>query len=144
MDTTRDDFFKSAKIYYLYDEVTGKLIGSTVEYDETVPTNGTTIEPFKIVNGLKVLMQNPTFDKANQKWIEHPDSVKPSATQQVLMQQAQQITVLQTMVMQQSQSSAKLQATNEQQETQIKQLQQMFMTANQQQAVEKSKEVTAQ
>ena len=60
------------------------------------------------------------------------------------MKQAQQITVLQTMVMQQSQSSAKLQATNEQQETQIKQLQQMFMTANQQQAVEKSKEVTAQ
>lgn len=68
----------------------------------------------------------------------------PSLTEKLLMQQAQQITVLQTMVMQQNQTNAKLQATNAQQATQIKQLQQMFMTANQQQAVEKSKEVTAQ
>lgn len=68
----------------------------------------------------------------------------PSSTEQLLMQQAQQITVLQTMVMQQNQTNAKLQATNAQQATQIKQLQQMFMTANQQQAVEKAKEVTAQ
>ncbi|MRH79304.1 hypothetical protein GIX77_00665 [Lactobacillus reuteri] len=60
------------------------------------------------------------------------------------MQQSQQITVLQTMVMQQNQTNTKLQATNAQQATQIKQLQQIFMTANQQQAVEKSKEVTAQ
>lgn len=56
------------------------------------------------------------------------------------MQQSQQITLLQTMTMQQDQSNAKLQATNAQQTTQIKQLQQMFMTADQQQAVEKSKE----
>ncbi|MRH71159.1 hypothetical protein GIX72_00665 [Lactobacillus reuteri] len=48
------------------------------------------------------------------------------------------------MVMQQNQTNTKLQATNAQQATQIKQLQQIFMTANQQQAVEKSKEVTAQ
>ncbi|MCC4516566.1 hypothetical protein, partial [Limosilactobacillus reuteri] len=61
-----------------------------------------------------------------------------------LMQQSQQITVLQTMVMQQNQTNTKLQATNAQQATQIKQLQQMFMTANQQQAIEKSKEVNAQ
>ena len=56
----------------------------------------------------------------------------------------QQITILQAMIMQQNQTNAKLQATNAQQATQIKQLQQMFMTANQQQAVEKAKEVTAQ
>lgn len=67
----------------------------------------------------------------------------PSPAEQLLMQQSQQITLLQTMAMQQNQSNAKLQATNAQQATQIKQLQQMFMTANQQQAVEKAKEVTA-
>ena len=56
----------------------------------------------------------------------------------------QQITVLQAMVMQQNQTNAKLQTTNKDQTAQIKQLQQMFMTANQQQAVEKAKEVIAQ
>lgn len=136
---------KPTTIYYCYDD-SGKLAKPAfVADDEQPPVNSTKIPPVKkLSNGMIASLQNPTFDKANQKWIEHPDPVKPSATQQVLMQQAQQITVLQTMVMQQNQSSAKLQATNEQQETQIKQLQQMFMTANQQQAVEKSKEVTAQ
>ena len=67
----------------------------------------------------------------------------PSLAEQLLMQQSQQITVLQTMVMQQNQTNAKLQATNAQQATQIKELQQMVMTANQQQAIEKAKEVTA-
>ena len=69
---------------------------------------------------------------------------EPSDTQKLLMQQSQQITLLQSMVMQQDQSNVKLQATNAQQATQIKQLQQMFMAADQQQAVEKSKEVTTQ
>lgn len=64
--------------------------------------------------------------------------------QQLLMQQAQQIAILQSTAMQQNQASAKLQAANQQQAVQIKQLQQIFMTANQQQAVEKAKEVTAQ
>lgn len=68
----------------------------------------------------------------------------PSPTEQLLMQQSQQITALQTMVMQQNQTNAKLQATNKGQTAQIKQLQQMFMTANQQQTIEKAKEVTAQ
>lgn len=67
-----------------------------------------------------------------------------SPEQQMLMKQSQQITLLQSMVMQQNQDNAKLQATSEQQATQIKQLQQMFMTANQQQAIEKAKEVTGQ
>lgn len=67
----------------------------------------------------------------------------PSSTEQLLMQQAQQITVLQSMMMQQNQANAKLQAANAQQAAQVKQLQQTLVTANQQQAVEKSKEVTA-
>lgn len=68
----------------------------------------------------------------------------PSAQQKLLMQQSQQLTVLQTLIMQQDQANTKLQATSSQQASQIKQLQQMFMTANQQQALEKAKEVTAQ
>lgn len=75
-----------------------------------------------------------------------PQTIVPVPTfeQKMLMQQAQQITILQSTVMQQNQTNTKLQATSNQQEAQIKQLQQMFMTANQQQVVEKSKEVTAQ
>ncbi|QBK73439.1 hypothetical protein [Lactiplantibacillus plantarum] len=44
----------------------------------------------------------------------------PSSTEQLLMQQAQQITILQSMMMQQNQANAKLQAANAQQATQIK------------------------
>lgn len=66
----------------------------------------------------------------------------PTGTQKLVMQQSQQITVLQAMTMQQNQANTRLQATNQQQATQIKQLQQMVMMANQQRAVEKSKEVT--
>lgn len=47
----------------------------------------------------------------------------------------QQVVVLQSMAMQQNQANAKLQAINQQQAKQIEQLQQMFMLANQQQAV---------
>lgn len=75
-----------------------------------------------------------------------PQTIVPVPTfeQKMLMQQAQQITVLQTMVMQQDQDNVKLQKANAEQASQIKQLQQIFMKADQQQAIEKSKEVTAQ
>lgn len=68
----------------------------------------------------------------------------PTSTQKLVMQQAQEIVLLQSATMQQNQNNAKLQAANQQQAKQIKQLQQMFMSANQQQAVEKSKEANAQ
>lgn len=66
----------------------------------------------------------------------------PSPAEQLLMQQSQQITLLQTMAMQQDQDNVKLQKANAEQASQIKQLQQIFMKADQQQAIEKSKEVT--
>lgn len=66
----------------------------------------------------------------------------PSPAERLLMQQSQQITVLQSMLMQQDQDNAKLQEANAKQASQIKQLQQIFMKADQQQAIEKSKEVT--
>ena len=119
--------------YYLYDEKTGAYRGcvkATVQ-----PANSTLIDPALTCHF------NPYFEDG--KWVDKPLVAVPSATQLLLMQQSQQLAVLQSMTMQQDQTNAKLQATNVQQATQIKQLQQMFMTANQQQAVEKAKEVTA-
>ncbi len=66
----------------------------------------------------------------------------PSPTEQLSMQQSQQITVLQAMVMQQDQDNVKLQEANAKQASQIKQLQQIFMKADQQQAIKKAKEAT--
>lgn len=66
----------------------------------------------------------------------------PSLAEQLLMQQSQQITVLQTMAMQQDQDNVKLQEANAKQASQIKQLQQIFMKADQQQAIKKAKEAT--
>ena len=134
-------------MYYRYDE-SGNYVGFL--YADKQPENSTTNAPVKpyrdesgnSIEGINVGMTKPKWNGST--WIEQVDPIKPSATQQLLMQQVQQITVLQAMVMQQNQTNAKLQATNKGQTAQIKQLQQMFMTANQQQAVEKAKEVTAQ
>lgn len=133
-------------MYYCYDE-SGNYVGFL--YADKQPENSTTQAPVKPyedksgnpVDGITVGMTKPKWNGST--WIEQVDPIKPSAIQQLLMQQAQQLTVLQALIMQQNQSNAKLQATNAQQATQIKQLQQMFMTANQQQVIEKAKEVTA-
>lgn len=146
------------KQVYFYDKKTGNLIGSDQVSDTLVITAGITDIPVP-----KDLV-NPKFDVENQVWTgtklddwlkdqqtnyqmllkEHPELIPDDEKQQaLLMKQSQQITVLQTMAMQQNQANAKLQATNQQQATQIKQLQQMVMMANQQRAVEKSKEVNA-
>ena len=94
--------------------------------------------------GIHRLEVNDNYELQANELLAQPEVVhNPSPTEQLLMQQSQQITVLQTMVMQQNQDNAKLQSANNQQTTQIKQLQQMFMLANQQQAIEKSKEVNA-
>ena len=140
------DFDPTKTFYYCYDK-NGNYTGAV--YSDNQPEESTTIQPVKpyvnadghAVEGITVGMANPKWD--GEKWVEQMDPIKPSVTQQLLMQQSQQITLLQSMAMQQNQSNVKLQATNVQQATQIKQLQQMFMLANQQQAVEKSKEVTA-
>ena len=114
---------------------------------DTVP-----VPPLATTDPIPDGMEKPV--RKEGKWVESVESKKqldyndvltplPSVQQKLLMQQSQQITVLQTMVMQQNQTNTKLQATNDQQAAQIKQLQQMFMLANQQQAIEKTKEVTA-
>lgn len=132
------DFDPTKKFYYCYDK-NGNYTGAV--YSDNQPEESTEIHPVKpyvnadghAVEGITVGMTNPKWD--GEKWVEQIDPIKPSVTQQLLMQQSQQITLLQSMAMQQNQSNVKLQATNVQQATQIKQLQQMFMTANQQQAV---------
>lgn len=129
--------------FYLYDD--NGLFQEYVEADaDKQPQNSTSMS--------FLTMQLNTVPKwTGSTWIEsgiplksYPATKEPTALQKLLMQQSQQITLLQSMAMQQNQSNVKLQATNVQQTTQIKQLQQMFMLANQQQAVEKSKEVKAQ
>lgn len=146
------------KQVYFYNEETGQLTGSDQVSDTVVITAGVTDVP------LPSNLVNPKFDLGSQAWTgtkledwikeqqtnyqallkEHPELIPDDEKQQeLLMQQSQQITVLQTMVMQQNQTNAKLRTANQQQATQIKQLQQMFMLANQQQAIEKSKEVNA-
>lgn len=132
------DFDPTKKFYYRYDK-NGNYTGAV--YSNNQPEESTEIQPVKpyvnadghAVEGITVGMTNPKWD--GEKWVEQIDPIKPSVTQQLLMQQSQQITLLQSMAMQQNQSNVKLQATNVQQTTQIKQLQQMFMLANQQQAV---------
>lgn len=146
------------KQVYFYDTSSGNLTGIEQVSDTLVITAGITDIPVP-----KDLV-NPRFDVENRTWTgtkledwlkdqqtnyqallkEHPELIPDDEKQrELLMKQSQQITVLQTMAMQQNQANAKLQDTNQQQATQIKQLQQMVMLANQQQAVEKSKEVNA-
>lgn len=126
------------KAFYLYDLKTGDYVGSG--FAESIPENATELPPvirYSVHN--QKAMKKPIFK--NGKWIEKENSDAKTA-QQLLMQQSQQITVLQTMVMQQDQDNVKLQKANAEQASQIKQLQQIFMKADQQQAIEKSKEAT--
>lgn len=74
----------------------------------------------------------------NYKPIERATNATPE--QQLLMLQSKEIASLKTLVMKQNQDSAKLAASYQDQTQRIKQLQQMMMIANQQQAVAKSKE----
>lgn len=80
---------------------------------------------------IKLIEKPATYD------VPLPDD--SNALNPMLKQQDQQITLLQSMVMQQNQAGVKLQAANQQQTDQIKQLQQMFMLANQQQVVSSKK-----
>ena len=131
------------KLAYQYGD-DGLLVAAVyLEDHDPIPDNCTTVMPS---------IDLKTKPKWNgETWVESGiplqtclEVKEPSDTQKLLMQQSQQITLLQTMVMQQDQDNAKLQEANAKQVSQIKQLQQMFMAADQQQAVEKSKEVTTQ
>ena len=125
------------KAIYSYDQKSFDYLGARLEPDDyNLVVGETLITPPSNLTKRK-------FDVAKQKWTGEKVIFSPTLEQKALMQQSQQITVLQTMVMQQDQDNAKLQEANAKQVSQIKQLQQMFMVANQQQAIEKSKEVNA-
>lgn len=125
------------KAIYSYDQKSFDYLGARLEPDDyNLVVGETLITPPSNLTKRK-------FNVVTQKWTGEEVIVSPTLEQKTLMQQSQQITVLQTMVMQQNQTNTKLQATNAQQAAQIKQLQQMFMLANQQQVIEKSKEVNA-
>ncbi|WP_076461988.1 hypothetical protein [Limosilactobacillus caccae] len=95
--------------------------------------------------GIHHLEVNDNYELQACELLAQPEIIhSQSPTERLLMQQSQQITLLQSTVMQQNQTNAKLQAANIQQANQIKQLQQMFMQTNQQQAIAKSKEEVQQ
>ena len=106
---------------------------------DTVP-----VPPLATTDPIPDGMEKPV--RKDGKWVEADESKKqlnyrdvltplPSVQQKLLMQQSQQIALLQSTMMSQNQANVKLQATNQQQEKQIEQLQQLLMQANQQQAV---------
>lgn len=109
--------------------------------DEAVPKLATLMPVPKGM--IKPVMKNNQWQEGNNNnQLSYSDILKPlpTSTQQLIMQQSQQLVSVKTMLMNQNQANAKLVLTNQQQANQIKQLQQMVMNANQQQAVAKSKE----
>ena len=109
--------------YYLYDPETKAYLGC--RWSDVPIENAIVKSPYEKAQTFKL-------NESGDDWVP----VKLTKNQQ-------EIAMLQTMTMQQNQANAKLQATNQHQATQIKQLQQMVMVANQQQAVEKSKGANA-
>lgn len=109
--------------YYLYDPETKAYLGC--RWSDVPIENAIVKSPYEKAQTFKL-------NESGDDWVP----IKLTKNQQ-------EIAMLQTMTMQQDQANAKLQATNQQQATQIKQLQQMVMVANQQQAVEKSKGANA-
>lgn len=130
------------KLAYQYDNDGLLIAAEYLEDQDPIPNNCTIVIP-SVNLKTKPKWNGETWVESGIEFKAYPELKEPSDTQKLLMQQSQQITLLQNTVMQQNQANVKLQAANQKQTTQIKQLQQMFMTANQQQAVEKSKEVTA-
>lgn len=109
--------------YYLYDPETKAYLGC--QWSDVPIENAIVKSPYEKAQTFRL-------NESGDDWIP----VKLTKSQR-------EIAMLQTMTMQQNQANAKLQANNQQQATQIKQLQQMIMVANQQQAVEKSKGANA-
>lgn len=129
------------KKVYLY--LTDGTFSTDVEIPDGAPQPPLSTS-IPIPEGIKkpVFKDGSWHEKQNDKEPKYSDILVPipTKTEELLMTQSQQIASLQSMVMSQNQANAKLQVTNQQQANKIKQLQQMMMNANQQQAVAKSKE----
>lgn len=83
---------KPTTLYYHYDD-DGKLIGPAfVMEGEQPPVNSTKIPPVKkLPNGMIASLQNPTFDKEDQTWIEHPTQQPVSPEVKLVAQLGQQV-----------------------------------------------------
>ena len=86
---------KPTTIYYCHDD-SGKLAKPAfVADDEQPPVNSTKIPPVKkLSNGMIASLQNPTFDKANQKWIEHPTQQPATPEVKLVAQLGQQVAMI--------------------------------------------------
>ncbi|MQB62181.1 hypothetical protein DN451_00330 [Lactobacillus reuteri] len=83
---------KPTTIYYCYDN-SGKPVKPAFVVDgEQPPVNSTKIPPVKrLSNGMVASMQNPTFDKEDQTWIEHPTQQPVSPEVKLVAQLGQQV-----------------------------------------------------
>ena len=100
--------------YYLYDNETKEFDGTIL--DNQQPANGTSVPiPENLYTPIK-------FDETAQKWTgltkeeyeqaNPSEDFKPSALQEIVMQQAKTIAQMQQMLMQQSKDIAKLKGAN--------------------------------
>lgn len=100
-------------MFYTFDD-SGNYTGSTFSVDkptnstETPPTKPYTDETGAIVAGIEIGLTNPTWDKAAQKWIERELETKLTDTQKIIINQSQQLSILQQIVMSQAADIAKL------------------------------------
>ncbi|MDD1406901.1 hypothetical protein PSA85_05950 [Limosilactobacillus reuteri] len=86
---------KPTTIYYCYDD-SGKPVKPAFVVDgEQPPANSTKIPPVKkLSNGMIASLQNPTFDKANQEWIEHPTQQPATPEVKLVAQLGQQVAMI--------------------------------------------------
>lgn len=86
---------KPTTLYYRYDD-DGKLIGPAfVMEGDQPPANSTKIPPVKrLSNGMVASMQNPTFDKEDQTWIEHPTQQPATPEVKLVAQLGQQVAMI--------------------------------------------------
>lgn len=100
-------------MFYTFDD-SGNYTGSTFSVNqptnstETPPTKPYTDETGAIVAGIEIGLTNPAWDSSAQKWIERKPEVTLTDTQKIIINQAQQLSILQQIVMSQAADIAKL------------------------------------
>lgn len=89
------DSSKATTVYYCYTDQGVLEKPAFVIKGEQPPANSTKIPPVKkLSNGMIASLQNPTFDKANQKWIEHPTQQPATPEVKLVAQLGQQVAMI--------------------------------------------------
>ena len=100
-------------MFYTFDD-SGNYTGSTFSVNqptnstETPPTKPYTDETGAIVAGIEIGLTNPIWDNAAKQWVERQLKITLTDAQKIIINQAQQLSVLQQIVMSQAADIAKL------------------------------------